>query len=192
MARLALILVGLLAAMAQAHPKRSIGGRLLELAPYNLARSVPLSGALAEDLALIAGHPLAETEYLVRAIRAAQEAPGSAVDELPALGTSTHLNEALRAALVGLRLGVYETLAWQLGFFDEHKVFATEAAILIDQGVLRSSMEAALRTQGLLSEGYTGPIGLQAYAIKGDMRDNLQRSMAAWRKLSDRLAAGQN
>jgi len=33
--------------------------------------------------------------------------------------------------------------------------------------------------------GYDGPIGLQCYAIKGDIRDNLQRSMAAWRALSN-------
>lgn len=28
--------------------------------------------------------------------------------------------------------------------------------------------------------GYTGPIGLQCYNIKGDQKDNLQRSIAAW------------
>jgi sugar phosphate isomerase/epimerase len=33
--------------------------------------------------------------------------------------------------------------------------------------------------------GYGGPIGLQCYAIKGDIRDNLRRSMAAWRKLTE-------
>ena len=37
--------------------------------------------------------------------------------------------------------------------------------------------------------GYTGPIGLQCYGIKGDARENLTRSMAAWRKLSARIAA---
>ncbi len=36
----------------------------------------------------------------------------------------------------------------------------------------------------LKSFGYTGPIGLQCYAIKGDIRENLTRSMSAWRKLS--------
>jgi sugar phosphate isomerase/epimerase len=34
--------------------------------------------------------------------------------------------------------------------------------------------------------GYRGPIGLQCYGIPGDARDNLARSMAAWRKLRDR------
>jgi len=32
--------------------------------------------------------------------------------------------------------------------------------------------------------GYTGPIGLQGYGIKGDAYDNLKRSMGAWRKLN--------
>ncbi len=31
--------------------------------------------------------------------------------------------------------------------------------------------------------GYTGPIGLQHYGIGGDVRNNLQRSMAGWRRL---------
>ncbi|MBC8871272.1 MAG: sugar phosphate isomerase/epimerase [Planctomycetes bacterium] len=35
--------------------------------------------------------------------------------------------------------------------------------------------------------GYSGPIGLQCVGVKGEPRDNLTRSMAAWRKLSVRL-----
>ncbi len=30
--------------------------------------------------------------------------------------------------------------------------------------------------------GYTGPVGLQCYDVKGDQKENLQRSIAAWRK----------
>jgi len=37
--------------------------------------------------------------------------------------------------------------------------------------------------------GYGGPVGLQGWGIKGDVRENLARSMAAWRKFSGRLAA---
>lgn len=37
--------------------------------------------------------------------------------------------------------------------------------------------------------GYDGPIGLQGWGIGGDVRENLARSMAAWRKFSGRLAA---
>ncbi len=37
--------------------------------------------------------------------------------------------------------------------------------------------------------GYTGPIGLQGYGVKGDPSENLKRSMEAWRALCDRIAA---
>ena len=37
--------------------------------------------------------------------------------------------------------------------------------------------------------GYTGPVGLQCYAVAGDKYENLTRSMAAWREFSARLAA---
>ena len=39
-----------------------------------------------------------------------------------------------------------------------------------------------LRTLNAL--GYKGPIGLQHYGIQGDARENLKRSLDAWRKLS--------
>ncbi len=42
----------------------------------------------------------------------------------------------------------------------------------------------------LLNEvGYRGPVGLQCYGIQGDARDHLARSISAWKKLSERLAA---
>lgn len=37
--------------------------------------------------------------------------------------------------------------------------------------------------------GYAGPIGLQGYGLKGDVRENLSRSMKAWRGFSARMAA---
>jgi sugar phosphate isomerase/epimerase len=37
--------------------------------------------------------------------------------------------------------------------------------------------------------GYNGPIGLQHYGIKGDARDNLKRSIDAWRQFSRRMQA---
>jgi len=40
--------------------------------------------------------------------------------------------------------------------------------------------------------GYTGPIGLQGYGIKGDAYENLKRSMNAWRQLSKRIVAEKN
>jgi len=37
--------------------------------------------------------------------------------------------------------------------------------------------------------GYTGPIGLQCYGVKGDRRENLKRSIGAWRGFVERMAA---
>ncbi len=45
-----------------------------------------------------------------------------------------------------------------------------------------------LRT--LTDLGYSGPVGLQCYNVKGDRRENLMRSMAAWRVFRVRMAGG--
>jgi len=37
--------------------------------------------------------------------------------------------------------------------------------------------------------GYTGPVGLQGYGLKGDVHENLKASMNAWRTYAARLAA---
>jgi len=47
-------------------------------------------------------------------------------------------------------------------------------------------MAGLLRT--LKAVGYKGPMGLQCYGIRGDAREHLARSMAAWRKLCAALA----
>ncbi|NQU22490.1 MAG: sugar phosphate isomerase/epimerase [Candidatus Nealsonbacteria bacterium] len=39
--------------------------------------------------------------------------------------------------------------------------------------------------------GYTGPVGLQCYGVKGDVRENLQGSIDTWRKFCERIAAEQ-
>jgi len=44
---------------------------------------------------------------------------------------------------------------------------------------------AVLKTLGRL--GYTGPIALQGYGVKGDPKENLKCSVQAWRKLSECL-----
>lgn len=36
--------------------------------------------------------------------------------------------------------------------------------------------------------GFRGPVGLQCFAIKGDKRENLEKSMAAWTALLEKLA----
>jgi sugar phosphate isomerase/epimerase len=53
----------------------------------------------------------------------------------------------------------------------------------------RGSFDVGRVLRLLRQLGYTGPIGLQCYAIPGDSRENLKRSIKAWRTLSAR--AGQ-
>jgi sugar phosphate isomerase/epimerase len=55
----------------------------------------------------------------------------------------------------------------------------------------RGSFDVGRVLKRLKQLGYTGPVGLQCYAIPGDCRTNLARSMKAWQKLSARTAAGQ-
>ncbi len=43
-----------------------------------------------------------------------------------------------------------------------------------------------------IAAGYRGPIGLQCVSIKGDARDNLTRSMVAWKRISAQLAGEAN
>jgi sugar phosphate isomerase/epimerase len=49
----------------------------------------------------------------------------------------------------------------------------------LDQG----SFEVGQVLDILEDMGYQGPIGLQGYGIGGDVRENLNRSMGAWREL---------
>jgi len=41
----------------------------------------------------------------------------------------------------------------------------------------------------LNAAGYTGPIGLQCYAVKGDQVKNLERSMATWKTYQKKIAS---
>ncbi len=50
----------------------------------------------------------------------------------------------------------------------------------LDQG----AFDTAQFLRQLQAIHFTGPIGLQHYGVKGDARENLQRSMKAWRKLA--------
>ena len=56
----------------------------------------------------------------------------------------------------------------------------------------RGSYDVGGFLKPFLVGGYRGPIGLQCVSIKGDARDNLAHSMAAWRRISARLAATAN
>jgi len=48
----------------------------------------------------------------------------------------------------------------------------------------RGTYDVAQLLRRLAKMGYTGPIGLQHYGIKGDAYENLKHSMEGWRKLS--------
>ncbi len=48
----------------------------------------------------------------------------------------------------------------------------------------RGSYDVGKLLATLRELGYTGPIGLQAYGIGGDQRENLTQSMAAWKRIS--------
>jgi len=54
----------------------------------------------------------------------------------------------------------------------------------------RGSYDVCQFLKPFVAHGYGGPIGLQCVGVKGEPRDNLTRSMAAWRKLSVRLRTG--
>jgi len=56
----------------------------------------------------------------------------------------------------------------------------------------RGSFDVYELLKTLNKMGYKDPIGLQCYGIKGDVRNNLERSMAAWQKYSARFAAEKN
>ncbi len=45
--------------------------------------------------------------------------------------------------------------------------------------------------KALRRRGYAGPVGLQCYAVPGDVRDNLRRSMAAWKQFVAKMSEGE-
>ncbi len=51
----------------------------------------------------------------------------------------------------------------------------------------RGSFDIYAFLKALEELGYTGPVGLQCYGIRGDARDHLTRSMSAWREFRERL-----
>ena len=53
----------------------------------------------------------------------------------------------------------------------------------------RGSFDVGRFLKTLNDLGYTGPIGLQGYAVPGDKYENLNQSMQAWRRLCERIAA---
>ena len=54
----------------------------------------------------------------------------------------------------------------------------------------RGSFDVAGLMKTLKELGYQGPVGLQCYGIGGDAREHLERSLAAWRRMTANLPAG--
>jgi len=52
----------------------------------------------------------------------------------------------------------------------------------------RGSFDNARLLSTLRKLGYTGPVGVQCYGIKGDRRENLRAAMQAWQKISAKAA----
>jgi sugar phosphate isomerase/epimerase len=59
----------------------------------------------------------------------------------------------------------------------------------IIQTLDRGSFDVGRMLKTLKRLGFSGPVGLQCYAIPGDPRENLKRSMQAWRSLCRLTAA---
>lgn len=53
----------------------------------------------------------------------------------------------------------------------------------------RGSFDVGRVLKAMDDVNYSGPVCLQSYLVPGDMRENLAKSMAAWRKLNARLEA---
>lgn len=54
----------------------------------------------------------------------------------------------------------------------------------------RGTYDVAQVLRALDEISYRGPVGFQGYGIGGDARDNLARTMAAWRTINARIAPG--
>lgn len=54
----------------------------------------------------------------------------------------------------------------------------------LDQG----DFDVAAYLKKLFAAGYQGPVGLQCFSVPGDTLENLKADMAAWKKLSAKLA----
>lgn len=110
-------------------------------------------------------------------------------------------------ANAGVALNLYHTVAFHLERcgsedFDMARLIgeALPRLFLVSiNGITRSKSGATLERLdrgdydiahflSLLDKaGYTGPVALQSYSVKGDLEENLTRAMAAWRRMLGRL-----
>lgn len=101
---------------------------------------------------------------------------------------------------VGVTFNLYHWLKVE-GPEKMEEVMRTAMPYLFEVTINGTSVEGSIETldkgdfdvykflKKLNELGYTGPIGLQGWGIKGDVHKNLKRSMKAWRQLSQRVAA---
>jgi sugar phosphate isomerase/epimerase len=88
-------------------------------------------------------------------------------------GNGDHLNETLKNA------APYLTLVTINGLDVKNKQYI----LRLDQG----DFDTAGWVGKLLAAGYKGPVGLQCFQVKGDVRENLEADIAAWRKIAGQL-----
>jgi sugar phosphate isomerase/epimerase len=62
-------------------------------------------------------------------------------------------------------------------------VASKEYVMRLDHG----DFDVVAYLQKLRAAGYTGPIGLQCYNVKGDVRENLAANIATWRRIANQL-----
>jgi TonB family protein len=109
---------------------------------------------------------------------------------------------------VGVALNLYHTVAFHLSRcgsddFDTARLLrdALPRLFLVSiNGITRQGRTAILerldrgdydvgRFLSLLHEGgYTGPVALQSYGVKGELEENLSRSISAWRRMTGAAA----
>jgi sugar phosphate isomerase/epimerase len=86
---------------------------------------------------------------------------------------------------------LHATLAAAMPYLAAVSINGTDTAAEIRAGkgnwiqpLDSGTFDMSVLLKALRDLGYRGPIGLQCYGIRGDARDHLARSMAAWRKLN--------
>lgn len=152
------------------------------------ARAVPIVRAVA-DLAAASGlrvvlypHVGFHVERIEDALRIRQlvDRPNLGVTlnlaHFLAIGDESNLDQRLTDALPFLEMvsinGADHQGNWRQGDWSK-----------LIQPLDRGEFDIRGLLQKLARLGYKGPIGLQCYQVPGDIEANLQRSMAAWRRL---------
>ncbi len=147
--------------------------RLRELADYAGPRGVKLA---------LYPHAGAWIERCEDAVRVANKA------DRPSIGTTFNLCHFLKVEGDRDPLPVLKNALPHLFFVTFNGADGGDTKQLgwdrLIQTLDHGNYDAAAFLQKLRAAGYTGPVGFQGYAIPGDARDNLRRTMEAWRKIA--------